>query len=402
MSFKPTRVDAMQMDAIPTQPFGAGDAGIWIKTADGALYFHSSIGVDHNISAGGGGGTIGVNGAYDNAVTAADNIVGLVSENGPVLIRDNATPIGGALFGVQDTSGVTSYLGVKALGPYLSGDFNFKEATNLSTYPRLQLENTTAATGLFQSQESPPLILTGRGWNGTSQAVSAFIYADPAQGDGANVGMLLQFAHSPSDLDGATPLLTMHMNRALAGLVELYATNNAGYLGVSAHPWVATYSNSIYANALNRNTAGAMLLGNDSNTTSIKVGSASTTGTRIFGGSSNTVGHLVPNSADSTFALLSDVPATTSIVTKTANYTITLSDYAVLGNATGGVFSVSLPVVATATGRIFVIKKIDSSANVVTVQANGAEIIDNSNTFSLTDQFDSITVQSDGTQWWIE
>lgn len=62
-----------------------------------------------------------------------------------------------------------------------------------------------------------------------------------------------------------------------------------------------------------------------------------------------------------------------AIVTKTANYTATLADHTILGNASGSSFTVTLPPDAP-VGFILHVKKIDSSANVVTVDGNGADI----------------------------
>ena len=90
-----------------------------------------------------------------------------------------------------------------------------------------------------------------------------------------------------------------------------------------------------------------------------------------------------------------------NLVTKTANYTATNADYTILCNASGGSFTVTLPTVASHTNRIYNIKKIDSSANTVTVDGNASETIDDSTTAVLTTQYESITIQSDGSEWWI-
>ena len=91
----------------------------------------------------------------------------------------------------------------------------------------------------------------------------------------------------------------------------------------------------------------------------------------------------------------------TNLVTKTSNYTATVEDYTIICNASGGAFTITLPVVASHTGRIYHIKKIDSSANIVTVDGNASETIDDGLTAVLTVQYESITIQSDGSEWWI-
>jgi hypothetical protein len=90
-----------------------------------------------------------------------------------------------------------------------------------------------------------------------------------------------------------------------------------------------------------------------------------------------------------------------TLVTKTGNYTAIATDYTILCNATGGSFTITLPAVASHTNRIYNIKKIDSSANTVTVDGNSSETIDDATTAVLTTQHESITIQSDGSEWWI-
>jgi hypothetical protein len=52
------------------------------------------------------------------------------------------------------------------------------------------------------------------------------------------------------------------------------------------------------------------------------------------------------------------------------------------------------------SGQIHVIKK-KVAANILTLSGNGNNI-DGAATFPITTQYESVTVQFDGTQWWIE
>jgi hypothetical protein len=52
-------------------------------------------------------------------------------------------------------------------------------------------------------------------------------------------------------------------------------------------------------------------------------------------------------------------------------------------------------------GRVYNIKKIDSSPNIVTVDGDGSETIDDGTTAALTVQYEAITIISDGAEWWI-
>lgn len=87
------------------------------------------------------------------------------------------------------------------------------------------------------------------------------------------------------------------------------------------------------------------------------------------------------------------------VSTKTTAYTITLGDDVVLVDATSGAITITLPLVAPYVGIAYTIKKIDSSANAVTVDGNGAETIDGAATASLAAQWDTVTVVSNGTAW---
>lgn len=90
---------------------------------------------------------------------------------------------------------------------------------------------------------------------------------------------------------------------------------------------------------------------------------------------------------------------TAGTVTKNSDYTATASDYVIRMDATTGTLAVSLPGAASAPGQVYKIKKIDASANAVTIQAAGTEKIDGSNTRALKLQYDVITIQSNGTGW---
>lgn len=88
-----------------------------------------------------------------------------------------------------------------------------------------------------------------------------------------------------------------------------------------------------------------------------------------------------------------------AVATKTTTYTALLSDGVILGNATGGAFSVTLPTAVGYTGLRFIVKKIDASANAVTIATTSAQTIDGAATVSLTAQWQVQEVVSDGANW---
>jgi hypothetical protein len=72
-----------------------------------------------------------------------------------------------------------------------------------------------------------------------------------------------------------------------------------------------------------------------------------------------------------------------------------------LGNATSAAFSITLPTAVGITGKTYTVKKIDSSANAVTVATTSSQTIDGTTTKPLARQYDAIAVQSDGSNWMI-
>lgn len=84
----------------------------------------------------------------------------------------------------------------------------------------------------------------------------------------------------------------------------------------------------------------------------------------------------------------------------TAARTLDSTDCVILGDASGGGFSVTLPAAANNKRRIYVIKNVGAS-NTVTVDGNASETIDGATTKALSTQYDSIMIQCDGSGWLI-
>jgi len=86
------------------------------------------------------------------------------------------------------------------------------------------------------------------------------------------------------------------------------------------------------------------------------------------------------------------------VVTKTAAYTAA-NDAVILCDASAGAFTISLPTASGIKGKAYLIKKIDSSTNAVTIDPYGTETIDGAATVTLASQYDSLIVVSDGINW---
>lgn len=84
-----------------------------------------------------------------------------------------------------------------------------------------------------------------------------------------------------------------------------------------------------------------------------------------------------------------------------AQYAVSANNATILVNYPSAPFGVVLPTAASITGQQYKIKKIDSSANAVTVSTTSSQTIDNSLTYPLSTQYQSVTLQSDGSNWWI-
>lgn len=82
-------------------------------------------------------------------------------------------------------------------------------------------------------------------------------------------------------------------------------------------------------------------------------------------------------------------------------YTLKPTDFRVLVDATAGAVAATLPAAnAVPPGKAFHIKKMDSSANAVTITRAGADMIEGGTTVALAAQFNSAIVVSDGVSLW--
>lgn len=87
------------------------------------------------------------------------------------------------------------------------------------------------------------------------------------------------------------------------------------------------------------------------------------------------------------------------IVTVTANYAILDVDLLVLADATSGDVTVTLQTAAGRERRRIIIKKTDTSANLVIINPAGTETIDGVSSISLTQLNAAREMVSDGTNW---
>lgn len=81
--------------------------------------------------------------------------------------------------------------------------------------------------------------------------------------------------------------------------------------------------------------------------------------------------------------------------------TVDVAGVVVLADAPAGQVSINLPAAGGNVDRMITVKKIDSTSNGVVINPNGSETIDGSTTKTLSVQYASLTIISDGDEWHI-
>lgn len=82
-------------------------------------------------------------------------------------------------------------------------------------------------------------------------------------------------------------------------------------------------------------------------------------------------------------------------------FAITANNATIFANCAAGSLSTLLPSASAVSGQQFKVKKIDSSANPATITTTSSQTIDDALTYPLSTQYQSATVQSDGSNWWV-
>ena len=138
--------------------------------------------------------------------------------------------------------------------------------------------------------------------------------------------------------------------------------------------------------------------GGPATTVSTAVASPITRSTTIgvLGGAFHAQGVFPPAGSPSTNPTYPSVTTVTSGTT-----TLYPANDIILCDASGGAVTLNLPAVTTNLGKLYEIKKIDTSANTVTIDPSGAEEIEGDTTLQLSFFSEAVTIICDATQWWI-
>ena len=91
-----------------------------------------------------------------------------------------------------------------------------------------------------------------------------------------------------------------------------------------------------------------------------------------------------------------------AITTKTdTDYTLTVNDDIVLFDTGATTRTATLPAASVVIGKIYHVKKIDAGIGFVTIDGNASETIDGDLTPDITAQYESFSIVSDGSNWYV-
>lgn len=106
--------------------------------------------------------------------------------------------------------------------------------------------------------------------------------------------------------------------------------------------------------------------------------------------------------SNATSVILSWSNSTGNVITWTnTQYAVDNTNATILVNHPSAPFNLVLPLANSVVGQQYQIKKIDNSANAVTVSTTYSETIDGNLTYSLATIYKSVTLQSDGSNYYI-
>ena len=91
----------------------------------------------------------------------------------------------------------------------------------------------------------------------------------------------------------------------------------------------------------------------------------------------------------------------TAFVGLAANTTLDATHHTILGDASGGAITLTLPAASAAAGREYRVTKSDSSSNTVTVARAGGDTIDGQTSVALGSQYEALSFVSDGSNWFL-
>lgn len=100
-----------------------------------------------------------------------------------------------------------------------------------------------------------------------------------------------------------------------------------------------------------------------------------------------------------TFAgVLNNLVTNVAVITSSTN--ISSPNHIILASAVDNDINLTLPNILNSQYTQFIIKKIDSTNNIINIVGSGSQTIDDLGSYSLTTKFDSVTIVNDATGSW--
>jgi len=256
----------------------------------------------------------------------------------------------------------------------------------ITTTGTVSLANTTVTAGIYGNATTVSQVTINAQGQITSAANVAIAIANTAITNGnITLGNTTIGLGNTATTVGNLTLNNVTINSGNSTVT----TDNIGYANISSTLRTQALTGYLYGNANTGNVTAATTIPN--------AGLANSTAT--LGNTAITLGSTTTSVGNLTLNNVTINGLNTSLTTKSANYTGTLIDGTILGNASTGNITITLPTSVGATGRTYAIKKIDSSANVVIIATTSSQTIDGFTTENLARQFDAVQVQSDGANW---
>ncbi len=395
----------------------SGYGKVYVKSSDSKLYFMTDGGTEYDLTSGGGGGTpAGSSGAVQfnaSGSFGADTSNFFWDDTNNYLGIGTSTPIGsidtrGDVWVGIDSTGTSSVLKGFSTGHNAANQNSiFRFGVADGSFSGIQIESIR--TGSFNSEgivffthqggvaqrraleisHTGAINMNSGGFSTASVTIAGdtdtSLFFTDASADKVGIG-----TNSPPEkltVQGVHALAHTTAPSATSGYVKLYAKSADGLLYWKS----AAGTEYTMVPTAPAGSAGAIQFNNS--------GSFGADATNLFWDDTNNYLGIGTSTPNSTLDVRGSVSKAFSV--KTANYTLTDVDYSLFVNANSGSITISLPVASTCAGRVYVVKKIDSSSNNVVLDADGSELIDSISSFTLIVQNQSVTVQSDGSGWWV-